>query len=172
MIEVPKTSELSTYYQSYLKYVNPGDDLLHLIKNQKGEMAQFLASIPEDKATIAYAPGKWMLKEVVGHVCDTERIMSYRSLRIARKDRTPLPGFDENTYMTASNYRSRSLKNIAEELRTVREATITLIENFSPEMIDLAGIANENEISVRANLYMIFVHAQHHMAIIKERYLA
>ena len=171
MIGLPKVEELSVYYQSYLKYVNEGDDLLELIRKQKKETEDFLSEIPENKAATAYAPGKWLLKEVVGHVCDTERILSYRALRIARKDKTPLAGFDENTYTPASNYNSRTLKNIAAELSTVREATISLIENFSQEMLDLKGIANGAEISVRANLYMIYVHQQHHMQVIRERYL-
>ena len=172
MIAVPQAKELSDYYQSYLKYVKTDDDLLDLIKNQREETDSFLSKISDGQASHRYAPDKWMLKEVVGHVCDTERIMSYRVLRIARKDRTPLPGFNENTYTPASNYSERTLKNIAAELRTVRDATISLLENLSPEMIDLKGIANGNEISVRANIYMIYVHQQHHMTVIKERYLS
>lgn len=171
MIAIPKAGELSVYYQGYLKYVKEGDDLLELIRKQKKETEDFLASVAEDKASAAYAPGKWLLKEVVGHVCDTERILSYRALRIARKDKTPLAGFDENTYTPASNYNSRTLKNIAAELSTVRDATISLIENFTPEMIDLKGIANGAEISVLANIFMIYVHQQHHMQVIRERYL-
>jgi hypothetical protein len=172
MISIPKPEELSAYYQSYLKYVRPGDDLIGLIRNQKSETNAFLCGIDETRASFIYAPGKWQLKEVAGHVCDTERIMCYRALRFSRKDQTPLAGFDENTYMPASNYHSRTMKNISEELRTVRDATISLIENFSPEMIDLKGIANNNEISVRAIIYMIYVHQQHHMKVIKEKYLS
>src|SRR5687768_7672633 len=90
-IAVPTPETLSDYYQGYLKYLNADDDLLALIGKQKDETVRFLSSISEDKAAFAYAPGKWKLKEVVGHVCDTERIMCYRALRIARNDRTPLP---------------------------------------------------------------------------------
>lgn len=171
-IDIPDASELSAYYQSYLKYVMPGDDLLALIRNQSNDTVKFLAGISETQASYAYAPGKWQLKEVVGHVCDTERILSYRALRIARRDKTPLPGFDENAYTQASNYSLRSLKNISEELRTVREATITMLDNFSPSMISLKGNTNDMEISVRAIVFMIYVHHQHHMTIIKERYLS
>jgi len=171
-IAIPKAEELSNYYKGYLKYVNADDDLFELISKQRDETQQFLSSIDEDRAGFAYAPGKWQVKEVVGHVCDTERIMCYRALCIARKDRTPLPGFDENLYTPASNYSKRSLKNISEELRTVREATLSLIGNFSPEMIGFKGIANEVEISVRAIIYMIYVHQQHHMTVIRERYLS
>ena len=171
MIEVPKPEELSEYYQSYLKYVEPGDDLVALIRKQREETINFLAGITEDKASYAYAPGKWQLKEVVGHVCDTERILAYRALRISRKDNTPLPGFDENAYTPASNYGVRSLKNISEELATVRDSTISLIENFSPSMHGLKGICNDIEISVRAIVFMIYVHQAHHMGVIREKYL-
>ncbi len=171
MISVPHSGQLSEYYQTYLKYVNANDDLMELIRTQKDETVKFLSAISEDKASSAYAPGKWMLKEVVGHVCDTERIMCYRALRISRADKTPMEGFDENTYTPASNYKSRSLKNISEEMRTVREATITLLENFDPEMIEMKGIANNNEISVRAIVFMIYAHQKHHMKVISERYL-
>lgn len=172
MIAIPKAAELSAYYQTYLKYVKEGDDLAALIRKQRDETKNFLSGISEDAAVSAYAEGKWMLKEVVGHVCDTERIMCYRALCISRGDRSPLPGFDENAYTPASNYRSRTLANISDELKTVRDATITLVDNFSPEMIDLTGIANENEISVRAIVFMIYVHQQHHMHVIREKYLS
>jgi len=171
-IEIPKPEELSTYYQSYLKYVTPGDDLLELIRNQKKETENFLSAISEEQASSVYAPGKWQLKEVVGHVCDTERIMCYRALRFSRKDDTPLAGFDENTYIPGSNYSVRSLKNISEELSSVRGATLSLFGNFSPEMIGLKGIANGNEISVRALIFMVYVHQKHHMKVIREKYLS
>ena len=171
-VAVPKATELSEYYQSYLKYVNPEDDLLDLIRKQRDETQQFLSSIDESRGGFAYAPGKWQLKEVAGHVCDTERIMCYRALCFARKDKTPLPGFEENDYTPASNYSERTLQNISAELKTVREATISLIENFSPEMIDHRGIANDVEVSVRGIIFMIYVHQQHHMRIIRERYLS
>ena len=98
---VPKAETLSDYYQGYLKYVNPDDDLLVLIRKQKDETQEFLSSIDDSRAAYAYAPGKWLLKEVAGHVCDTERIMCYRALCFARNDRTSLPGFDENQYTPA-----------------------------------------------------------------------
>ena len=172
MIEVPDPEALSAYYRTYLKYVNPGDDLLELIRVQQDKTKKFLAAIPEEKALLRYAPGKWQLKEVAGHVCDTERILACRILRISRRDRTPLPGFDENTYTPASNYSRRALGNIAAELHTVREATLSLLENLDAEMIDLKGIANDEEISVRAIVFMIYVHQEHHMNVIREKYLA
>jgi hypothetical protein len=171
MIRAPKAEELSSYYQSYLKYIPPDADLISLVNEQAAATQNFLLSIPADKESFAYTDGKWMLKEVVGHICDTERIMCYRALRFSRNDRTPLPGYDENIYTPNSNYHSRSLKNIAEEFATVRIATISLFSNMNGDMFDRKGIANDNELSVRAVLFMIAGHERHHLGVIKERYL-
>jgi hypothetical protein len=169
-ISKPSPSDLSKYYQSYLHYI-PEDDLLQVLKEQKKVFEDFLGSVSPDKEIFRYAEGKWMLKEVVGHLCDTERILSYRALRISRNDKTPMSGFEENEYTPNSNYKDRTLKNIAEELLAVRSATILLFENMSEEMFDRKGIANNNEVSVRAILFFIVAHARHHMGVIKERYL-
>ena len=123
IIQKPVAEELSAYYQSYLKYVTE-DDMLEALKIQKDKSRAFLNSIPESKSTFAYAPGKWKLKEVVGHLCDTERILSYRALRISRNDRTPLSGFEEKEYVPNSNYASRTLANIGEEYKAVGDSTI------------------------------------------------
>src|SRR5258705_508154 len=112
-----------------------------------------------------------MVTDVCGHLCDTERILSYRALRISRNDKTPMSGFEENEYTPNSNYKDRTLKNITEELLAVRAATILLFENMSEEMFNRKGIANDNEVSVRAILFFIVAHARHHMGVIKERYL-
>src|SRR5688572_1948755 len=101
-ISKPPSSDLSEYYQSYLRYV-PEDDLLFALKEQKKVFEDFFGGVPSSKESLRYAEGKWMLKEVVGHLCDTERIFSYRALRIARNDQTPLHGFEENEYTPNSN---------------------------------------------------------------------
>lgn len=169
-ISKPSPSDLSEYYQSYLHYV-PEDDLLQVLKEQKTIIENFVASVPSAKETFRYADGKWMLKEVAGHLCDTERILSYRALRIARNDKTPLHGFEENDYTPNSNYKDRTLKNIAEELLAVRAATILLFENMNEEMFDHKGIANDSEVTVRGILFFTVAHARHHLGVIKERYL-
>jgi hypothetical protein len=171
MIRVPAASELSAYYQSYLKYIPADSDLLSLIKQQAETTQQFIASIPEQKESFAYADGKWMLKEVVGHLCDTERILSYRALCFSRNDKTPLAGFDENSYTPNSNYNSRTLKNIAEELATVRRSSIALFSNMSEDMFERKGTANHNSHSARHMLFFICGHERHHLSVIKERYL-
>jgi hypothetical protein len=172
MIAVPAREELSEYYQTYLKYLSPGDDLVKLLKEQSMSTPEFLSGIPAAKEIFAYADGKWMLKQVIGHLCDTERILSYRALRISRSDQTPLQGFDENTYMTGANYQHRSLKNISEELAAIRKSTIALFENLSPGMYGLKGTANNARVSVKALLFFIVAHERHHLGIVKERYLS
>jgi uncharacterized damage-inducible protein DinB len=169
-ISKPSISDLSEYYQSYLHYV-PEDDLMQVLKEQKSVIENFVSSVPAAKESFRYADGKWMLKEVVGHLCDTERILSYRALRIARNDKTPMSGFEENEYTPNSNYKDRTLKNIAEELLAVRAATILLFENMSEDMFDRKGIANNNEVTVRGILFFTVAHARHHMGVIKEKYL-
>ena len=166
----PSLSELSEYYQTYLKYV-PEDDLFSVLKEQQLSIQNFFSAVSPDNESIQYAEGKWMLKEVAGHLCDTERILSYRALRIARNDALPLQGFDENNYTLNANYSTRSLKNILEEFLSVRHATILLFQNMSEEMHDRKGIASNNEVSVRGLLFFIVAHARHHMGVIQERYL-
>ena len=169
-ISKPAPSDLSEYYQSYLSYV-PEDDLLKALKEQKSVIEDLVTSVPADKETFHYAEGKCMLKEVVGHICDTERILTYRALRISRNDKIPMSGFDENWYTPNSNYGDRTLKNISEELFAIHTATILLFENMSEEMFDRQGTANESEVTVRGILFFIVAHTRHHIRVIKERYL-
>lgn len=170
-ISKPSPSDLSNYYQSYLHYITE-DDLLQALKEQKLVIEKFVASVPAAKESFRYAEGKWMLKEVVGHLCDTERILSYRALRIARNDKTSMSGFDENSYTLNSNYKDRTLKNISEELLAVRQSSILLFENMNEEMLDHKGIANNNSVTVRGTLFFIVAHARHHVKVIQEKYLA
>ncbi len=169
-VSKPSPEELNSYYKTYLKYV-PEDDILESLIQQKEISQSFLRMISESKASSAYADGKWLLKEVVGHLCDTERILSYRALRISRNDKTPLPGFDENTYTPNSNYKERTLSSAAEELKVIRESSITLFKNMSAEMIDRRGTTNQTDVSVREILFFILAHERHHLHVIKERYL-
>ena len=169
-VKKPLPKELSSYYQTYLKYV-PEDDLLNALIKQTEITRFFLATISEGKASSSYAEGKWLLKEVVGHLCDTERILSYRALRISRNDKTPLPGFEENEYTPNSNYKERSLSNIADEFSVVRASTIALFMNMNEEMYDRRGTSNNTDVGVRDILFFIVAHERHHMNVIKERYL-
>ena len=170
IIHKPNTAELSDYYKTYQKYV-PEDDLLACLVGQKSEMEIFFNEIPATKESFQYAEGKWMLKEVAGHLCDTERILAYRALRLSRNDKLPLQGFDENEYTLQANYTTRSLKNISEELLAVRQSTVLLFHNMDEQMLDRNGTANNNQATVRGLLFFIVAHTRHHMGVIQERYL-
>ncbi|MCX6291796.1 MAG: DinB family protein [Bacteroidetes bacterium] len=171
MIDKPSPDQLYSYYQTYLRYV-PEDDLLEAFISQSTTRRNFLKTISEEKASCSYAEGKWKLKEVVGHLCDTERILSYRALRISRNDQTPLPGFEEDDYVANSNYRKRTLENIAKEYETIRESTISLFKNMSEEMFDRKGTSNRASVSVRDIIFFILAHERHHLLVIQEKYLS
>jgi hypothetical protein len=128
-------------------------------------------SIPDNKADVAYAPGKWTVRELLCHIMDAERIFCYRALRFARNDKTPLSGFEENDYAPQANAAGRSLQKIASEMSHLRASTIDLFESFTPEMLTRKGSANKNEISVMAIGFIISGHETHHRKILQERYL-
>jgi hypothetical protein len=166
----PEDDEYVPYYGKYISLV-PDGDLVETLRTQIGETLSLLRAIPEARASYRYAPGKWSIKEVVGHIADVERIMTYRALRIARADATPLPGFDENMYVPAANFDARPLASLAHELEEVRRATVAFLETLDPEAAARRGSANNNEISARALAYVIAGHERHHVEILRKRYL-
>ncbi len=166
----PELSEHPGYYTHYIGLVK-GDNILKQLEDQVIDTQAIISEIPEEKETYAYAPGKWTIKEVLGHIIDTERIMAYRALRFARKDKTALQGFDENEYVANSDYNKRTLYDIAHEFAIVRESNLALFKHFNEEALDQRGTANNNEATVRAILFMIAGHANHHLNVIKTKYL-
>jgi uncharacterized damage-inducible protein DinB len=166
----PQSTEYIPYYGKYISLV-PDGDLVDTLRAQIGGTLSLLHTIPEERASHRYAPGKWSIKEVAGHLADVERVMTYRALRIARGDSTPLPGFDENAYVPAANFQARSLASIAHELAHVRAATVAFLETLEPVAAARRGTANNAEISARALAYIIAGHERHHVAILRERYL-
>ncbi len=170
MVSRPEPNEYSAYYQRYIDMV-PAQPLLQHLSDQKEETAAFLRSIPADKADFRYAEGKWSVKEVIGHICDTERVMAYRLLRASRGDRTPLAGFDENQFVAHANFSSRSINDLVQEYQAVRQATLALAASLSDEAWLRLGNANGNEVSARALGYIIAGHELHHLGVIRERYL-
>lgn len=169
-VRMPVASELDDYYQSYLKYLQT-DDLLETLAAQKKTTGEFWSAVPAAKETCRYAPGKWSVRELAGHLCDTERILACRALRFARRDEQPLPGFDENQYTVHSNYHEIPLKDIAWQQEAIRESNICLFRSFAAEMFDRNGLANNTRVSVRAILFFIIAHQVHHLGVVKERYL-
>ena len=168
-ISRPGSDEYAPHYGPYVALV-PSEDLLTVLTDQAQATQRLLAGVSEERALYRYAPGKWSVKEVVGHVSDAERIFAYRALRFARGDRTPLPGFDEEAYAPAGRFDARPLGDLAAELDSVRKATVALFSGLDAEALVRRGPANNNEVSVRALAYVIAGHERHHMAILRERY--
>ncbi len=166
----PDAAEHSPYYATYLSKV-PDGDLLEMLEAQRRETQALIAGVSDAKATHRYAPGKWSVKEVIGHLADTERVFCYRALRFARADDTPLPGFDEKAWAPAGRFDARSLKDLAGELDAVRRATIALFSGMDAEALTRRGTANNNPITVRALAWIIAGHERHHVGILRERYL-
>lgn len=165
----PTAEEYNPYYGPYIASV--ADHVVNELKEQAENFPAFIRSIPKEKENYAYAPGKWTIKELLGHIIDTERIMAYRALRFARNDGQNLPGFDENDYVKHSHYAQRSLESLANEFMAVRNANLFLFESFTEEELLRRGTANHNEVSVRALVFIIAGHLSHHQKVLKERYL-
>jgi len=165
----PGADEFAPYYGRYIDRV-PDGDILELLEAQLPEVMDVLDDVGEDRAGYRYEPGKWSIREVIGHIADTERVMAYRAMRIARKDRTPLPGFDENDFVANANFETRTLLSLVDEWATVRRATQALLEGLDPSAADERGTASENPVSVRALAYIIHGHVLHHLTILRERY--
>ena len=168
--ERPHPREYADHYHTYVTRVPPGPVLQHL-QSRHLELLSMLSSIPAEKADHAYAPGKWTVKQVMGHLSDVERIMTYRALRFARNDRTGLPSFDENFYVVEGGFTARTLPDLLDEFRAVREASIAFFAHLPPEHFSRGGEASGHYVSVRALLYIIVGHELHHRAILQERYL-
>jgi hypothetical protein len=166
----PARDEYAPDYEGYVSLVPAGDVVDALERQIEGTLA-LLRSVPEGRANDAYEPGKWSVKELVGHLTDSERVFTYRALRVARGDRTPLPGYEQDDYVRAADFNARSLADIASDFERVRAATVSLFRSFDAEAWRRRGIANDNEVSARALAYIIAGHELHHINILRERYL-
>jgi uncharacterized damage-inducible protein DinB len=167
----PAADEHSEYFARYIDRV-PDGDVVSMLREQLMDTVALLRNVSPEKADHAYAPGKWTIKEVVGHLADTERVMAYRALAIARGDQTPLPSFDENAYVANANFASRMLGDLLEEFQVVRASTIHLIKHLDEKTLMRRGTASGKPVSVRALVYIIAGHERHHVALFRERYLA
>lgn len=170
MLKLPALTEYPSYYENYVRLVPDGDVREWLAKQQEATVA-LLSSISETEANYRYAPEKWILKEVIGHIIDTERIMCYRLLHIARGDKTPIAGYDDNQYVKEALFHAQSLNDLLENYTAVRRATLTLLRTLPENAWKRTGFANNGEVSVRALAYIMAGHELHHLSIVKERYL-
>ncbi|MFD2371135.1 DinB family protein [Brevibacillus sp. GCM10020057] len=169
MLERPAKGEYNVYYTSYVDLV-PEGVLLPLLLEQLEETTAKFSSLTEEQQDRRYAPGKYTVKEVLGHIIDTERIMSYRLLRIARGDQTPLAGYDDEAYVAAGAFATRPMKDMVEEFRAVRLSTVALLKGVPDHAWSRSGIANDSEITARALAYIIAGHERHHLRVLAERY--
>jgi hypothetical protein len=165
----PEAGEFDPYYALYIDRV-PEGDVASLLESQIRDTAAALRAVPASRGTYRYAEGKWSIAEVIGHVADAERIFSYRAMRIARADATPIEGFDENVYVPGGQFDRRSLADLIAELEAVRRATLALLRGLLPGAWTRTGTANGKTISVRALFYIIAGHERHHLGTLRERY--
>lgn len=166
----PEKSEYPTYCEGYVSRV-PDGDIVGTLGKQLDETLALLHSIPEARGDFRYAEGKWSIKELIGHVIDSERIFAYRALRFGRGDATPLAGFEQDDYVRGAAFDKRSLSDLANEYEHVRRSSISLFSNLEENAWNKRGAANNNEVSVRGLAFIVAGHERHHVEILKTRYL-
>ncbi|RCX22982.1 DinB family protein [Fontibacillus phaseoli] len=170
MLKKPQAGEYATHFETYIQKV-PEGNLSSLLEKQVDEIIQLLGNLSEEDGAYRYAEGKWSLKEVLGHISDTERVMSYRLLRIARGDTTPLPGFEENLFVGHAKADRLTVNELLQDFAAVRIATLSLIRQLDDDAWERTGTCSEHPCSALALAYIIAGHAIHHVAILQERYL-
>ena len=171
MIRKPSDAEYPDFYKGYIALV-PDGDVTKFLKKQKRLFTGLIDSIPEEQLLYRYAEGKWTIKQIVGHVIDTERIMAYRALVFSRGERQPIPGFNENEYVAKASFNKKDIQDMIREFAKLRESNLALIQGFTDDMIDRKGNANDFFFSVRAIIYIIAGHVEHHTNVIRDRYLS
>ncbi|MGR3764144.1 DinB family protein [Rossellomorea sp. NS-SX7] len=171
MLSKPKANEYAPYYMEYVNNVQEGD-LLHILDVQLKETMHLLKDLSEEKAQFQYAPGKWTIKEVMGHITDTERIMCYRLLCIGRGEQEMLPGYHDDEYVRRGNFNRLSLSELLHHQSLVRQNTILLLSSMDEEALLRRGKANGSEMTARAIAYIIAGHEIHHRTLLMDRYLS
>jgi uncharacterized damage-inducible protein DinB len=165
----PAKTDYAEYYLKYIEQVK-GDDILKVLENNT-DCINILRSISDDKADYSYAPGKWTTKQLIEHLTDTERIMSYRALRISRNDTQQLPGFDQDEYVKNGTSKKRKLKDLIDEFEHLRKANLLLFRSFDEKELSRRGKASGFDVTVLALLFIIAGHEIHHCKVLKDKYL-
>lgn len=168
-IHLPTSDEYAPFYAGYVAQAGEGD-VVNRLTEQIEELQALLAPLDDPAALHRYAPGKWSIKELVGHLADAERVFAYRLLRIGRGDATPLASFEENAYVAAAGSDARSLNSLLSELLALRIATIELVNGLPAAAWERSGTASGVTVSARALVYIIAGHFAHHVRVLKERY--
>lgn len=166
----PESTEYAAYYGRYISLVSEGE-IVAILEQQRDSSAALLKSLSEAQGDHRYAPGKWTIKELVGHVADTERVFAYRAAHISRGDPAPLPSMEQEIWSSGAESSRRTLQSLAEELTAVREATLALVRSLSPTQAMRRGVASNNEVTARAMAFLCAGHQEHHIRILKDRYL-
>jgi len=170
-IAKPEPNEYADYYGKYIALVQ-GDDIVSVLEQQRRDMVLLLSGRSEEQGDFRYAPGKWSAKEVLGHINDIERIFAYRALRIARADKTPIEGVEQDDYVRNGPFAQCPLSDLVEDFIAVRRATVSLLRALNDEAWLRRGTASKNEISVRALAWIIAGHELHHRRVLEEKYFA
>jgi len=170
MIYRPLPDEYSAYAETYVSNVPQGADVMELLEELQTSTYNLFSNMAEEKAAYAYAEGKWTIKQVLGHMIDTERVFAFRALCFSREQAT-LPGFDQDIYVNNTDFNARAIQSLAAEFRATRESSLYLFGSFSEAQLNRAGVANDNLVSVKALVYITAGHELHHLKILKEKYL-
>lgn len=165
----PDPSEYGPFYADYVASV-PEDDVLPVLEAQIGEIGRLAAAVPAERESFRYAPGKWSVRQIFGHLADGERIFGYRAMCIARGDEGPLPGYDQDIYMALAPFDETPVAELADELVTLRRADLFTFRRLSPEGWSRRGTASGHPVTVRAIAYVLAGHLRHHLRILDERY--
>jgi hypothetical protein len=166
----PDATDYAPYYETYVSLI-PDDDIVAALDTQKRTMLALLQGVDETLGNHRYEPSKWSVKEVVGHVIDAERAFAFRAFHFGRNHQTPLPAFDQDSVAPVAPFARLTVSEIAQEYKCVRDANLHLFRHFDDAAWSRRGVANQNEITVRALAYVIAGHERHHIQILKSRYL-
>ncbi|HEX7707428.1 MAG TPA: DinB family protein [Thermoanaerobaculia bacterium] len=165
----PAVTDYAPFYARYVANVVE-DDVLTALEGQSAETQRLLASLDDQRAAYRYETGKWSVKELIGHVTDTERVMAYRALAFARGETVALPGFDENLYAAHAGFDSWTIGDLAEQYALVRRSSILLFRNLPEGAWERRGIASDSPVTVLALACIIVGHERHHLKVLRERY--
>ena len=166
MYSPPKEGEYAPFYQTYISTIDDTEQIVEVLEQRPLATLQ----LTEEEALFQYAPGKWSAKEAMGHLIDTERVMAYRAMCIARGETKNLPGFDQDEYMKHSFFNDRSWNSLIEEYKAVRAASLQLVQGIPTSQWERMGSASQHPVSVRALVYIIAGHERHHVKIYREKY--
>jgi hypothetical protein len=166
----PAAEEHHEYYGTYIALV-PDGDVIDVMRGQLADVESLLGPVPSARGAWAYAPGKWTLNEVVGHLIDTERVFAYRATAFSRRDPNPLPSFDQDTWVPCGHYSTRTMRSLLDEWADVRRATIALAAHLPDEAWDYIGTASGRPFTTRACIWIVPGHTAYHLREIRTRYL-